>query len=107
MIEHGPAEEFFNHPKYAKTQGYLSGRFIEEHKIDRELDVKCSDGVTDMRIVRSEFSKIKPGQILRVTVDREEAIDEISSGMESDGHRILEAKRVGKINWEIVMEKKK
>lgn len=106
LIEHGPVEEFFNHPKYAKTQGYLSGRFIEEHKIDRELDVKCGGFENDIKIIRSEFNRIKPGQILRVTVDREDAVGDLSGGIESDGHRILEAKRVGKINWEIVAEKR-
>jgi hypothetical protein len=40
-------------------------------------------------------------------VDREDAIGQMSREIESDGHRILEAKRVGKMNWEIVAEKKK
>lgn len=34
LIEYGPAEEVFKNPKYVKTQAYLDGRFIEEHKID-------------------------------------------------------------------------
>lgn len=37
LIEHGPAEEFFKNPKSSKTQAYLNGKFIEEHKIDKEL----------------------------------------------------------------------
>ena len=35
LIEHDPAQEFFNNPKYTKTQSYINGKFIEEHKIDR------------------------------------------------------------------------
>lgn len=40
LIEHGPAEEVFNHPKNLKTQCYLEGRFIEEPVIDKELNLK-------------------------------------------------------------------
>lgn len=36
LIEYGPAEEFFKNPKYVKTQAYISGKFVEEHKVDRE-----------------------------------------------------------------------
>jgi phosphate transport system ATP-binding protein len=107
LIEHGPAEEFFNRPKYAKTQAYLSGRFIEEHKIDRELDLKWTSVIENMRLVHSEFGNIQAGQILRVTVDRDEAVAKLSQGIEAEGHRILEAKRVGKQSWEVVAEKKK
>jgi phosphate transport system ATP-binding protein len=106
LIEHGPAEEFFNRPKYAKTQAYLSGRFIEEHKIDRELDMKWSNFDGNFSIVRDEFARIKPGQILRVTVDHGDAVEQLSKVVEAEGHRILEAKRVGKENWEVVAKKK-
>ncbi len=105
LIEYGPAEEFFSHPKYAKTQAYLSGQFIEEHKIDRELDLKWTDMKTNLPVIRGEFDKIQHGNILRITVDREDAISELSQGIEAAGHRILESKRVGKQSWEVVAEK--
>ncbi|MDD5044332.1 MAG: phosphate ABC transporter ATP-binding protein [Candidatus Omnitrophica bacterium] len=31
LIEHGPAEAVFNHPKDPRTQAYIDGRFFEEH----------------------------------------------------------------------------
>ena len=40
LIEHGPADQIFNNPRYAKTQAYLEGRFIEEPAIVREIDFK-------------------------------------------------------------------
>lgn len=32
LIEQGPAEQFFNHPKDPKTKAYIEGRFIEEKR---------------------------------------------------------------------------
>ncbi len=40
LIEHGPAGEVLNNPKYLKTKNYLEGKFIEEPKIDKELNLK-------------------------------------------------------------------
>lgn len=40
LIEHGPAEEFFNNPKSAKTQAYLEGRFIDEDKAKKESNFR-------------------------------------------------------------------
>jgi phosphate transport system ATP-binding protein len=31
LVEHGPAEEFFNNPSDAKTRAYLNGNFIDEN----------------------------------------------------------------------------
>jgi len=107
LIEHGPAEEFFNRPKYVKTQAYLSGKFIEEHKIDRELDLKGTRGPENYTQIRLALDEIPPGQILRITVDYEEGIREISRLVEVEGHRVLEAKRVGKTNWEIIAKKER
>jgi len=107
LIEHGPADEFFNRPKYAKTQAYLSGQFIEEHKVDNELDLKGTRAPDNFKHVWATLERMQASQILRVTVDYEEAVREISRAVEHQGHRILEAKRVGKTNWEIVAKKEK
>lgn len=37
LVEHGPAEEFFNRPKDARTKAYLSGQYI--HGKDDEMAV--------------------------------------------------------------------
>lgn len=37
LIEHGPADTFFNDPKNKKTQAYLSGRLIEDAENDADL----------------------------------------------------------------------
>jgi len=105
LIEHGPADEFFNNPKYAKTQAYLSGQFIEEHKIDDELDLKGTKCPENFKQVWTVLEKMPSSRILRVTVDYEEAVREISKAVEHQGHRVLEAKRVGKTNWEIIAKK--
>jgi phosphate transport system ATP-binding protein len=105
LIEHGPADEFFNRPRYLKTQAYLSGQFIEEHKVDYELDLKGIQSPQSINIVKDKFSEMQSGEILRATVDYETGISELSSAIEHIGHKILEAKRVGKTNWEIISRK--
>lgn len=107
LIEHGPAEEFFARPRYAKTQAYLSGQFIEEHKVDRELDLKGTRSPGNFTQIRRTLDEMPSTQILRVTVDYEEAVREISKAVEHEGHRVLEAKRVGKTNWEIIAKKER
>ncbi len=105
LIEHGPADEFFNRPRYAKTQAYINGQFIEEHRIDSELDLKGTRCPGNFSQIKLAMERLTDRQILRVTVDYEEAVREVSKVVEVAGHRILEAKRVGKTNWEIIVKK--
>ncbi len=107
LIEHGPAEEFFNRPKYFKTQAYLSGNFIEEHKIDRELELIATRCPENFPQIRQALDQLQPGQILRIAIDYEAAVKEISQLVEQERHQVLEAKRVGKTTWEVIAQKEK
>jgi phosphate transport system ATP-binding protein len=107
LIEHGPADEFFNRPKYAKTQAYLSGRFIEEHKVDRELDLNTTRCPENFSQIQAALGQLLPGQIIRVTIDYEDGIKHISHLMEQEHQQVLEAKRVGKTNWEVIAKREK
>jgi len=105
IIEHGPAGEVFNNPKYVKTQSYISGKFIEEHKIDKELNMKgtiCPDNFVKAKLALEELNI---GQILRIIVDYEPAVSEVPKAMEFDGHKILEVKRLNITDWEIIIQK--
>lgn len=105
LIEHGPAEEIFKNPKYVKTQAYLSGKFIEEHKIDKELDLKgavCPDNFVKAKLVLEELAT---GQVLRLIIDHEPAVSEVPKAMEFDGHKVLEVRRINQTDWEIIIQK--
>lgn len=105
LIEHGPADEFFKSPKYLKTQAYISGKFIEEHKIDRELNLKgtiCPDNFVKAKLALEE---LKTGEVLKVIVDYAPAVEEVPKAMEFEGHKVLEVKRINLTDWEIIIQK--
>lgn len=105
LIEHGPADEILKNPKYLKTRSYLEGKFIEEPKIDKELNLKgviCPDNFVKAKLA---LEGLKTGQILKLIVDYEPAITEVPKAMEYDGHKVLEVKRLNLTDWEIIIEK--
>lgn len=105
IIEHGPADEIFKNPKYVKTQAYINGSFIEEHKIDKELNLKsivCPDNFVRAKLALEE---LEAGQVLKIIVDYEPAVSEVPKAMEYEGHRILEVKRLNLTDWEIIIQK--
>jgi phosphate transport system ATP-binding protein len=105
IIEHGPAEEIFKNPKYVKTQAYINGSFIEEHKIDKELDLKgtvCPDNFVKAKLALED---LEAGQVLKIIIDYEPAVTEVPKAIEYEGHRILEVKRLNLTSWEILIQK--
>ncbi|MFA4888731.1 MAG: phosphate ABC transporter ATP-binding protein PstB [Candidatus Omnitrophota bacterium] len=106
LIEHGPAEEILKNPKYLKTKSYLEGQFIEEPKIDKELNLKgtvCPDNFVKAKLALED---LKLGQILKIIVDYEPAVSEVPKAMEYEGHKILEVKRLNFTDWEIIIQKR-
>ncbi len=102
LIEHGPAEKFFNNPKYAKTKAYLEGRFIEEFAVYKEIDLRETAMTSVIPEVRTALSQIQGQQILRVIVDQEEKASRI---LAAEGHSVLEVKRINSLDWEIIIQK--
>lgn len=105
IIEYGPADKVFNEPKYLKTQAYIEGKFIEEHKVDKELNLKgtiCPDNFVKAKLALED---LKIGQVLKIIVDFEPAVSEVPKAMEYDGHKVLEVKRLNSSDWEIVIQK--
>jgi phosphate transport system ATP-binding protein len=106
LIEHGPAEEIFKNPKYVKTQNYIHGRFIEEPKIDKELNLKgiiCPDNFVKAKLALEE---LETGQVLRTIVDYELAVREMPKAIEFEGHKVLEVKSLNQTDWEIIIQKR-
>jgi phosphate transport system ATP-binding protein len=105
LIEHGPADEFFKNPKYSKTQAYINGHFIEEPKIDKELNLKGTVCPGNFVKAKLALEDLRLGQILKIIVDYEPAVVEVPKAMEFDGHKVLEVKRINQSDWEIIIQK--
>ncbi len=105
IIEHGPAEDFFKNPKDTRTADYLSGRFIEEYKIDKELDLKgtvCPNNFVKAKLALEELSD---GQILKIIIDHEPAVSEVPKALEYEDHEVLDVRKIDKNGWEIIVRK--
>ena len=106
IIEHGPAEKIFGNPKYEKTQAYINGKFIEAHKVDKELRLKGVIGTADVMKAKMALDDLNVGQILYLVVDDEPAVIEIQKMLEYEGHGILEVIKLSKIEWGMTIQKR-
>lgn len=105
LIEHGPAEEFFNNPRFAKTRAYINGRSIVEHSADKEIDLKGTTCPGNFVHAKLGLEGLSEGQVLRIIVDHEQAITEMPKAIEFEGHRVLEVKRLNAKDWEVIVQK--
>ena len=105
LIEHGPAEEVLNNPKYLKTKNYLEGKFIEEPKINKELSLKRTAYPNNFVTAKLALGDLEFGQILKIIVDNELSAIEVPKAIEHEGHKILEVKKLNQNDWEIIIQK--
>lgn len=105
LIEHGPAEEFFDNPRFAKTKAYINGHSIVEHRVEKEVDLKGTTCPGNFVHAKLELEKLDEGQILRIIIDHEQAVTEMPRAIEFEGHRVLEIKRLNSTDWEVIIQK--
>jgi len=105
LIEHGPAEEFFKNPKHVKTHAYINGRFIDEHKIDKELNLKGTECPANFVKTKIALEGMEIGQVLKVIVDDKTAVSEVPKAVEYDGHKVLSVNPLNNTDWEIICQK--
>lgn len=105
LIEHGPADEFFKNPKYAKTEAYLKGQFIEEPKIEKEISLKGVTWPESFDKLKSALDDILSRQALKVVVGNKLEAEKIIKMSELKGHKVLELRQNDKDNWEIIIQK--
>ncbi len=105
LIEHGPAEEFFNKPKYAKTKAYIEGKYIEDFRINSEINLKDVKNIDHAKKVKTILEDLAVNEILKITVSHETALNNVVKEVELEGHTILELKRTGKDFWDIIVQK--
>ncbi|MBI3617429.1 MAG: phosphate ABC transporter ATP-binding protein [Candidatus Omnitrophica bacterium] len=104
LIEHGPAEEVLNNPKYAKTKAYLEGKFIEEPEINKELDLRKLTLVESLKALERLLTEFKVGQAGRIIVEEKHLSGLISSPLLAQ-HTILEVKKRDALTSEVIMQK--
>lgn len=105
LIEHGPAAEFFVNPKYAKTQAYIEGRFIEEFNIKEEINLTSlgfREAITQLKL---GLSKIDVDQVAKILVDDGLSVGQITKEIELQGHLILELRRINERCWAIFVRR--
>ncbi len=105
LIEHGPAEQVLNNPRYAKTQAYIEGKFIEEPTIHKEITLQKERSADYLTSTLLALDELQVDQVLKVVVDSEPTMNEISKAVELKCHKILEVKRIDLLHWEIIIQK--
>jgi len=104
LIEHGPAEEVLNKPKYAKTKAYLEGKFIEEPEVKKELDLLKLTVPESLKALEKAFKELKVGQVLRILVAEKNLPGLIGSTLIAQ-HTVLEIKKQDAVISEVFMQK--
>lgn len=105
LIECGSAADVFNKPRYQKTKAYIEGSFIEELKIDQELNLRGLSFPDNLEKAKLTLAELTTGQILKIIVDHYPGREEAHRFLEEEGHKILEIKRQNRTNWEIIIQK--
>jgi len=52
LVEHGPADMFFEKPKDPRTQAYINGRFVEDVKQAEEAELKTTEEIWILKMQR-------------------------------------------------------
>ncbi len=104
LIEHGPAEEVLNNPKYAKTKAYLEGKFIEEPEIEKELDLRKRTLSESLKALEGLVAGLKVGQVGKVIIEEKHLSGFITSPLAAQ-HAVLEIKKHDALTFEVIMQK--
>ena len=104
LIEHGPAGEVLNNPKYAKTKAYLEGRFIEEPEVEKDLDLRKSTLPESLKVLEKMVKELKVGQVFRILVEEKHLPGLIASPLVVQ-HTVLEVKKRDAVTSEIIIQK--
>lgn len=104
LIEHGPAEEVLNNPKYAKTKAYLEGKFIEEPEVEKELDLRKLTLPGALEALGGLVNDLKVGQVCSIIIEEKHLSGLISSRLVTQ-HTVLEIQKRDAFTSEVIMQK--
>lgn len=103
LIEHGPAEIFFNKPRYAKTKAYIQGQFIPEFKPEATYPIAATNEAELISELHLAIAKMKPSQVNKFIIHTETDINKISDQITIGA--ILEVRRIGHNSFELIIQK--
>jgi phosphate transport system ATP-binding protein len=104
LIEHGPAEEVLNNPRYAKTKAYLEGKFIEEPEVEKELDLRKRTLPAALEALGGLVNDLKVGQVCRIIIE-EKHLSGLTASPLAAQHTVLEVKKRDALTSEVIMQK--
>ena len=104
LIEHGPAEEVLNNPKYAKTKAYLEGKFIEEPEIEKELDLRKRTLPESFKALEGLVKEFRVGQVGRIIIEEKHLSGLIASPLVAQ-HTVLEIQKRDALTSEVIIQK--
>lgn len=78
---------------------------MTEIKVDRKIDIRGE--VCPYTFVKSKLAieDLDSGQVLEIILDHDPAAENVPRSMEADGHKVLEVKKMGKLEWRILIKK--
>lgn len=106
LVEHGFANEVFEHPKEERTRAYINGTQLPGLKIDAVVNLKGTVCPFNFVYARQAMHNLKKDQIIKIIVDYPTAVTEVPRGMEADGHKVINVEQINETDWEIVIQKK-
>ena len=104
LIEHGPAEEVLNNPKYAKTKAYLEGKFIEEPEVEKELDLRKLTLSESLKALEGWPMNLTLAKVGRIIIEEKHLSGFIASPLVAQ-HTILEAQKRDALTSEVIIQK--
>lgn len=80
---------------------------MDEKEIKWHREVNLKGEVCPYTFVKSKLvlEEMKVGEVLRVIVDYEPAIYNVSRSMENHGHKVLDISKISNTDWHIVIKK--
>lgn len=70
-----------------------------------EINLKGTTCQGNFVHARLALESLDEGLVLKVMLDHEQAVTEMSRAVEFEGHRVLEAKRLNSTDWEVILQK--
>ncbi len=106
LVEHGPAYQVFQNPKEARTRAYVNGFATPQFDIDLKVDLRGNVCPYNYILAKQHLAKLGDGDILQIHVDDPTAVEQVPRAMEADGQRVLDVKKAGEHEWQIVIQKR-
>ena len=75
------------------------------YNVDRKIDIRGE--ICPYTYVKSKLAieDLKSGQVLEVIFNHPPAVENVPPSMETEGHKVIEVKKIGEDVWRIIIQK--